>query len=307
MPERAHRSTGPRGTPERRHSRPDPALWQGPLVLSHVQVTPLVSAHHRGDSIALLSCDLGLSTAKVRLDIDGVRLPGGVLLRWPDVEEIAASDSRCFVLEEGSPRPAQIFSAETNRLRSLYPTAGAPTVLVAGVLMHRIKDIDPWEDTRRKLHAVMPVRGRVLDTATGLGYTALMAAVTADQVVTIDNDPTALVVAALNPWSAGLFGHPRIETRTADSFEEIGNFPAAAFDRILHDPPAFAHAGELYSGAFYQQLRRVLAPRGLLFHYLGDLSSPAISRILPGVIRRLHEAGFEQVSKRPDTFGVVAR
>ena len=43
----------------------------------------------------------------------------------------------------------------------------------------------------------------------------------------------------------------------------------SAFDAVLHDPPRFGIAGELYSQAFYDHLARVLKPRGVLFHYTG--------------------------------------
>ena len=81
----------------------------------------------------------------------------------------------------------------------------------------------------------------------------------------------------------------------------------AAFDRILHDPPVLELAGDLYGGAFYQQLRRVLAPRGRLFHYVGNPDSPSGSRVSRGVVRRLEEAGFQDVRLQPDAFGISAR
>ena len=55
--------------------------------------------------------------------------------------------------------------------------------------MHRIKGTDPIRDTKEKLKALGPVSGRVLDTATGLGYTAIEAAKTADHVLTLELDP----------------------------------------------------------------------------------------------------------------------
>ena len=42
-------------------------------------------------------------------------------------------------------------------------------------------------------------------------------------------------------------------------------------DAILHDPPRFGIAGELYSqGFYYEQLARILKRRGRLFHYTGS-------------------------------------
>ena len=67
----------------------------------------------------------------------------------------------------------QFFSIDSGRAFSLYPTPAAPTMLISGIPMHRIKDTDPWSDTLTKVRALGPVRGRVLDTSLGLGYTAI--------------------------------------------------------------------------------------------------------------------------------------
>ena len=88
--------------------------------------------------------------------------------------------------------------------------------------------------------------------------------------------------------------------------KEIEKFEDDQFGRILHDPPVLELAGDLYGGVFYAQLRRVLTKRGRLFHYIGNLESPSGMRVTPGVIRRLEEAGFVDVKRRPEAFGVSA-
>jgi predicted methyltransferase len=277
-----------------------------PYVLSHYQATPLLDARRTGATAATTSLDLGLSAVEVAVLTEGVRLPDGGLLTWEQVEAIAASATACFLVEGGAIRPIQVFSEHTNWSRTLMPTEGAPTTLVSGVLMHRVKGTDPYHDTLSKMRAVAPVRGRVLDTATGLGYTAIEAAKTAERVVTIDLDPAALAIARLNPWSRALFENPVIEQRVGDAFEIVQTLDDGAFDIVIHDPPAFSLAGDLYSGAFYRHLARVLDRRGRLFHYIGDLDSASGRRVTPGVMRRLKEAGFARVVRRPGAFGLVA-
>ena len=147
--------------------------------------------------------------------------------------------------------------------------------------------------------------GRVLDTATGLGYTAIEAARTAEQVTTIEIEPAALEVAHLNPWSQPLFENPKITQIVGDSFNEIETFEEETFARIIHDPPTFALAGDLYSGAFYHQLFRVLQRGGRLFHYIGDLESKSGRSVTKGAIRRLREAGFSRVVQQTKAFGLV--
>jgi predicted methyltransferase len=172
--------------------------------------------------------------------------------------------------------------------------------------MHRIKDTTPDRDTLAKVRTVAPLVGQVLDTATGLGYTAIEAAKTADQVVTVELDPMVLEVARLNPWSQQLFESSAIRQVVGDSFEVVQSLDDGSFSRIVHDPPMFSLAGQLYSGEFYRHLRRLLKSRGRLFHYVGDLNSRSGRGVARGVVRRLKEAGFRRVVRRPGAFGLVA-
>jgi len=279
---------------------------QHPIVLSHIQVKAILAAREKGEQTAEVSPDLGLSTVTVTITPEGVVFPGGEQLNWQDIEKIKKSQGKCFVVEDGTIEAIQVFSEQTNRACSLWSSGGAPTMLIAGFTMHRIVDTDPIQDTLKKIATISPIVGRVLDTATGLGYTAIEAARTADQVVTIELDAGAQQIARLNPWSRGLFDNPRIQQVMGDAFEVVATFEDESFSRIIHDPPVFSLAGELYSGAFYQQLFRVLKRGGRLFHYIGDLNSKSSGTITRGVLRRLQEAGFSRVVQRPEAFGVVA-
>jgi predicted methyltransferase len=276
------------------------------IVLSHYQVKPLLEAHRRGLVAAVASLDLNLTQVQVKLDGDGLRLPDGQRLDWETLEGVFTAESSCFVIEGGTAQPVQFYSEETERAYSLYPTAGAPTMLVSGIPMHRIKDTDPHADTLEKIRATRPVVGQVLDTATGLGYTAIEAAKTAAHVTTIELDPAALEVCRRNPWSQGLFDNPKITQLVGDSFEVVQELPDASYTRIIHDPPVFALAGDLYSGEFYRELHRLLRNNGRLFHYVGDPESKSGHSITVGVMRRLGQAGFRDVHRAPRAFGVVA-
>lgn len=276
------------------------------IVLSHVEAKNILNARKAGHASAAVSLDLGLSTAEVAIGPAGARLPDGQVLAWRYIEKIRSSERGCFLIEDNTPDKIQVFSEATNRLYSLMPTEGAPTMLVSGIPMHRVKGIDPYRDTLQKIKAIAPVVGRTLDTATGLGYTAIEAARTAEHVVTIEIEPAALEVARLNPWSRPLFGNPGITQIVGDAVEEIEGFEDGTFARIIHDPPAFNLAGDLYSGAFYRQLFRVLRRGGRLFHYVGDLESRSGRTVARGAVRRLQEAGFSRVVRRPRAFGLVA-
>jgi predicted methyltransferase len=125
-------------------------------------------------------------------------------------------------------------------------------------------------------------------------------------VVTIELDPTMLEVARLNPWSHSLFESPKIEQVVCDAFDQVQDFEDGAFSAIIHDPPMFSLAGELYSAECYRHLFRVLKRRGRMFHYVGDPDSRSGRNVMRGVVRRLQEVGFSRVVRKPGAFGLVA-
>ncbi|MFL5805571.1 MAG: spermine synthase, partial [Roseiflexaceae bacterium] len=92
----------------------------------------------------------------------------------------------------------------------------------------------------------------------------------------------------------------------ADAYEYVQTIEEATFARIIHDPPTFSLAGELYSGLFYRHAFRILRREGRMFHYIGNLESKSGGRVMRGVVRRLKEAGFSRVAQRPEAFGLVA-
>jgi len=276
------------------------------IVLSTYTLRPALEARRAGFSSLVLTPDLGLTRGEANLDPAGVHFPGGESLDWETVETVCASEAGCFLVKGGAAEKIQAFSADTGRVYSLYPTQAAPTLLLSGLPMHRIKGVDPHQDTLNKIKTIRPLVGRVLDTATGLGYTAIEAARTAGQVTTIELDPVVLTIARRNPWSQELFDNSRITQIIGDSFEQAAQFADNTFSRIIHDPPMFSLAGDLYSGEFYIQLYRILKNTGRLFHYIGDLESSSGRRVMRGVALRLQEAGFKNVTHRKDAFGLVA-
>ena len=120
------------------------------FVISHHQAYALVGAHRKGLTTAKTSPDLTLTTIEAALDDTGVFYPDpwNIRLTWEQLEPIAKDETHCFKLVDDQLVKIHTFSQVTNRAISLYPTAAAPTMVLAGFPMHRIKGIDPWEDTR---------------------------------------------------------------------------------------------------------------------------------------------------------------
>jgi predicted methyltransferase len=276
------------------------------IILSHYQVEPLLVGRtlQSMPHFMPLSLDLGITTTEIQITAAGCQLPDSRILTWTHLKYIQSEKNSCFILVDNNLEKVETFSPHTNRYYSLMPTSGAPTLLISGIPMHRIKDTTPDQDTRQKLKALGKPYGRILDTATGLGYTAIQAAHTADLVITIEYDPAVLDICRQNPWSQGLFTQPNIQPVIGDSGDLAEIFEEGTFNAILHDPPTFSLAGHLYSQEMYHTLHRILKPGGRLFHYIGNPDSRYGATTGRGVVARLQQAGF-RVTPKGRAFGVL--
>ena len=184
-------------------------------------------------------------------------------------------------------------------LIKLVPTEwGAPTFEIDGIKMLPSAKLSPYEDARRKVELVAPAGKQLLDTCGGLGY---FAACSLDAGVahlrSFEKNPDVLWLRTLNPWSPdpeAASAGGRLQLTQGDVSQEIEALAANSFDAILHDPPRFGIAGELYSQVFYDHLARVLRKGGRLFHYTGAPNRLTSGRDVPReVARRLEKAGFK--------------
>jgi len=275
-------------------------------VISHRQAAALIAARARALPVLPISLDLELTKVEVSLNPEGVFQAGSNLLDWDQVERVAASENGCFRIVAGIAEEIRVFSEPSRLLLRLLATDDAPALLLSGFTMHRFKGTSPWRAAREMAGTLGPIRGRALDTATGLGYTAVALAEAGAEVTTVEIEPAVAAIARQNPWSRPLFDNPRIERLMEDTSEVIARFPDGHFRAVLHDPPSVSLAGDLYSGEFYRGLHRVLAPGGRLFHYIGDPKSDLGARTTEGVVKRLKEAGFRKVLPKPRAYGVLA-
>ena len=187
--------------------------------------------------------------------------------------------------------------ASLHALFKLVPTDwGPPTFEIDGIKMLPTAHVSPYEDAQRKVALIRP-RGKViLDTCGGLGYFAACCLQgEAAQILSYEKSADVLWLRSLNPWSPqnDSPAHDRLRLTHADVTAAIGSLADGSVDAILHDPPRFGIAGELYSQAFYDQLARVLKRRGLLFHYTGSPNKLTSGRDVPREVeQRLRRAGF---------------
>jgi len=183
-------------------------------------------------------------------------------------------------------------------LIKLVPTEwGAPTFEIDGIKMLPTAKESPLDDARRKVALIAPRGKVVLDTCGGLGYFA--ACCLNDgvaRILSFEKNEDVLWLRTLNPWSpdpdASESGG-RLQLTHGDVAHEIQKLGDASVDAILHDPPRFGIAGELYAQVFYDQLARVLKRGGRLFHYTGSPNKLTSGRDVPReVATRLQKAGF---------------
>lgn len=267
------------------------------MILSYIEAQELMNSHRLKKPEAHISVDLGKSKITVKIDGSNFIFPDSQSINPDQLKKIIKKDTVCFSLENNELLPLSIFSEETNNYYKLVPTGSWPTIEISGIRMHVTKSMSPKEDTEKKISFVAPCTGSVLDTCTGLGYTAILASKTVALVHTFERDQNVIELEKINPWSKELFNRDNIIRHHEDAFEGIKKFPNGSFDRIVHDPPRQALSNLLYSQDFYNQLFRVLKPKGKLFHYTGDPGSKTGHDIRAGIIKRLTISGFKKTDR----------
>jgi uncharacterized protein len=258
-----------------------------PLLTAKVHET-LCATARAGNAIVDCSLDLDRSTTQVEVGAKSWRWQGR---EWPFLERC---DERTIYYWSGA--EFQPVARYSTALFKLVPTQwGAPTFEIDGIKMLPTAHVSPYEDARRKVELIRP-RGKViLDTCGGLGYFAAWCLQgQATQVLSYEKNADVIWLRTLNPWSPQKDPEDdRLRLTHGDVIAAIGSFADASVDAILHDPPRFGIAGELYSQAFYDQLARVLKRKGSLFHYTGSPNKLTTGRDVPREVqRRLARAGF---------------
>jgi predicted methyltransferase len=178
-------------------------------------------------------------------------------------------------------------------LIKLVPTAwGAPTFEIDGIKMLPTAQVSPYEDALRKVALIAPKDKVILDTCGGLGYfAAACIQAGARKILSWEKNPDVIWLRKINPWSPPT--DAPLNLTEGDIAQQIEMLTSASVDAILHDPPRFGIAGELYSQVFYDHLARVIRRKGLLFHYTGSPNKLTSGRDVPKeVARRLERAGF---------------
>ena len=275
--------------------------YTGPL-LTRPSADALLAARDAGAETWTGSLDLGRSSGEAQLLADawtwqGQRYP------WP-----GKIKDRTIYYWDGDEFSS--VSRYSGALIKLVPTEwGAPTFEIDGIKMLPTSKASPVDDARRKVALVQPQGKTVLDTCGGLGYFAACCLdAGAARILSFEKNEDVLWLRSLNPWSpdpedAAHGG--RLQLAHADVSQAILQLADVSVDALLHDPPRFGIAGELYSQAFYDQLARVLRRGGRLFHYTGSPNALTSGRDVPReVAKRLEKSGFRTEPALDGVLGV---
>ena len=266
-------------------------------VITRTQAQQIVAGQEK------ISLDLGITEEKITIK------DAFVTLKKEKVELIKLKNLKeglCYVIINNQVIPITSFSEQSNYYYKLLPTTDWPTITFSSTPMHRHTRMSPKQSAQQMVDEISPVQGTVLDTCCGLGYTAILAAKKAKHIYTFEIDPTVQEIAQFNPYSEELYNNNKITLTMEDVFEAITKFPNQHFDRILHDPPTFKYAENLYDQSFHKELYRVLKKGGILYHYCPNPKKLKGTMFHPRIVRQLKRAGFTLAIYKPESSGIKA-
>ena len=239
-----------------------------------------------------ISLDLGLTTTKITVTNQGIIYNNKIIaIKTPREKE-----KNCYYINKDRLEKIQFFA--DNKLYQLIPTSYRPIMKIAGNPMHKQPFIERIE--REKL------KGKILDAGTGLGYTAIAAAKTAKEVITLERDQNVIELAKLNPYSQELFKNETIKQLKGDIVKKIITWKDHTFDAIILDGGTPRSSGDFFSLKNYEQAYRVLKNKKKLFHYVPSHHEKQGRDFIAETITRLKKAGFKTISPYKQDNYVIA-
>ena len=265
-------------------------------IFSSEELRKIAKAIKEGKTDVDSTTDLGITKTKLRLGKEGFFV-NDAEIKIPKIRE---GDKSCYIAIDGELQKILYFSEETKGIYRLVPTSEKPILQISGTSMHKMEFVEriKWDK----------LKGKILDSGTGLGYTAIAASETADEVITIETDNTVIEMQKLNPYSQKLFENKNIKTQTGDIVDEIKKFKNNEFDFIIFDAGTPRSSGEFFSLNNYKQAFRVLKKGGKLYHYLPMHQITRGRDFGAEVVSRLKEAGFQKIERNiKDSYAVAQK
>lgn len=232
--------------------------------------------------------NLGISKTKVKLSKNGFYYKNKLI----SLPKLRDDDHSCYVLIRDKLEKVQWFSNETKQMYKLVPTSNRPILQISGTSMHKFPFVERIKADK--------LTGKILDAGTGLGYTAIVAAETAEQIITVEFDQNVIEMQKLNPYSQELFKRKNIKRLKGDIVRIIKKFSDQEFDFIIFDAGTPRSSGEFFSQNNYQEAYRVLKSGGKMYHYLPKHLITHGRDFAGEVILRLRKLGFELVERNEE-------
>ncbi|MBD3209859.1 SAM-dependent methyltransferase [Candidatus Micrarchaeota archaeon] len=218
-------------------------------------------------------------------------------------------DNFIYAEKEGVTLRLDLFDRHYYKLR---PYRGVPILEIDGLRMQLVKDfrtpLDYAKEVSRQLKIGSKKDAVVLDTCMGLGYTAIEASKKrgAKLVMAVEISDAVFTLAKWNPFSEPLWDKTgNILPVRGDISDLIKDFDSELFSYVIHDPPRFSHAPELYSLEFYKELYRVCKNGANIFHYTGSVGRKKGRKIHQEIEKRLRSAGFRKIRYAPRLQGLL--
>jgi predicted methyltransferase len=263
-------------------------------ILSSDGLRKISQAIAEGKKEISISLDLGFSGKKENLKL----FEKGVIFNGNEIEvpKIREDDKSCYLILEDIIEKVQYSSG--GGIYRLIPSSFRPIMQISGTSMHKQSFIERVEKDK--------LFGKILDSGTGLGYTAIVASKTASNVITIEFDEMVLELQKINPYSQDLFSSKRINLIQGNLVEEIKKFKDGEFNFIILDGGTPRSSGDFFSQANYEQAFRVLKYGGRLYHYVPNYHANRGVDFAVRISSYLKKAGFKKVVRDEEGSYLVA-
>ncbi len=263
-------------------------------ILSSESLRKIVLAVAEGKEEILVPLDLGFSGKQEKLDLS----ENGIIFDDKEIEipKIREDDKSCYIIIGDVLEKVQY--SNKDGIYKLIPTSFRPILQISGTSMHKQSFIERVEKNK--------LWGNVLDSGTGLGYTAIVASKTAKKVTTIEIDEMVLELQKINPYSQELFDDEKINLIEGDLVDEIEKFKDAEFNFIILDGGTPRSSGEFFSTKNYEQVFRVLKHGGKVYHYVPNYHVNRGTDFAANISGTLKKIGFSRVERDEEGSYLVA-
>ncbi len=243
-----------------------------------------------------VSLDLGKTKTRISLLKEGFIIGENKI----KTKKIRKDDKSCYIPVNGKIEKVQYFSDDTKSLYKLVPTSYRPILQISGTSMHKKAFVERIEKEK--------LRGKVIDSGTGLGYTAIAASRTAKEVFTFEIDKNVIEIAKLNPYSKKLFRKKNIKLKIGDITKEMKKMRKDEFDYAIFDPGTPKSSGEFFSLRNYKEAFRIIRKGGKIYHYLPKHHIKRGRDFGAEVIKRIKKAGFSEIERQVrDSYAVAKK